>query len=57
MQDIYRNKYLVVIDDNVYVYKYDKCKFDPPFLSFQAKFFLVNHEFVKWQSFLRLKIK
>ena len=24
MQDNYRNKYLVVIDDNVYVYKYDK---------------------------------
>ena len=39
MQDNYRNKYLVVIDDNVYVYKYDKCKFDPPFLSFQAEFF------------------
>ena len=29
MQYIYRNKVLIVITDvNVYVYKYDKCKFD-----------------------------
>ena len=33
----YRNKFLVVIDCDVYVYKYEKCNFDQPFLSFQAK--------------------
>ena len=33
----YRSKYLVVIDGDVYVYKYEKCKFDQPFLSFQPK--------------------
>ena len=33
----YRHRYLVVIDGDVYVYKYEKCKFDPPFLSFEAK--------------------
>ena len=37
MQDNYRNKYLVVIDGDVYVYKLEKCKFGRPFLSFQAK--------------------
>ena len=37
MQYNYRNKYLVVIDGDVYVYEYEKCKFDRPFLSFQAK--------------------
>ena len=37
MQDNYRNKYLVVVDSDVNVYKHDKCKFDNPFLSFQAK--------------------
>ena len=38
LQYNYRNRYLVVIiDGNVYVYKYDKCKFDQPFFSFQAK--------------------
>ena len=34
----YRYRYLVVkIDSNVYVYKFEKYKFDPPFLSSQAK--------------------
>ena len=33
----YQSKYLVIIDGNVYVYKYEKCKFDQPFLPFQAK--------------------
>ena len=33
----YRLKYLVMMNGGVYVYKYDKCKFDQPFLSFQAK--------------------
>ena len=37
MQHKYRNRYLVVIDGDVYVYKNEKCNFDPPFLSFQAK--------------------
>ena len=28
----YRYRYLVVIDGNVFVPKYEKCKFDQPFL-------------------------
>ena len=24
----YQSKYLVIIDEDVYVYKYEKCKFD-----------------------------
>ena len=42
MQHIYRNKYLVIIDDAVYVYKYDKCKFDQPFLSFKPKHIFIG---------------
>ena len=37
MQHKYRNKCLVVIDGNVYVYRYERLKFDQPFLHFQAK--------------------
>ena len=37
MQHNYRNKYLVVIDGDVYVYIYGKYQFDPPFLSFIPK--------------------
>ena len=38
LQYNYRNRWLVVtIDANVYIYCYDKRKFDQPFLSFQAK--------------------
>ena len=37
MQYNYRNKYLVVIDGDVYVYKHEKCNFDQPFPFFQAK--------------------
>ena len=37
MQHNYRNRYLVVIDGDVYVYKYEKCKFAQPFLSFKQK--------------------
>ena len=37
LQYNYRNRYLVVIDGGVYFYKYDKHKFDPPFLSFKPK--------------------
>ena len=33
----YQSKYLVIIDGGVYVYKYQKCKFDQPFLSFKPK--------------------
>ena len=37
MQHYYQSRYLVVIiDDNVNVYKYEKCKFDTPFPTFQA---------------------
>ena len=47
MQYNYRFKYLVMIDGDVYVYKYEKCKFDQPFLSFKPKhILLVNRKFV-----------
>ena len=44
MQYNYRSRYLVVTNDNtyVYVYKYEKYKFDQPFLSFQAKFIFIG---------------
>ena len=38
----YRSRYLVVIDGDVYVYKYEKCIFDQPFFSFQAKYIFVR---------------
>ena len=37
MQDDYQNRYLVIIDGDVYVYNYEKNKFDMPFLSFKPK--------------------
>ena len=37
MQHIYRINYLVVIDGNMYVYKYERFKFDQPFPSFPTK--------------------
>ena len=39
MQCNYRSRYLVVINENTYVsiYKYEKYKFDQPFLSSQVK--------------------
>ena len=39
MHYIYRTIYLVAINENtcVSVYKYEKYKFDQPFISFQAK--------------------
>ena len=37
IQHIYQSKYLVIIDSVVNVYKYEKCKFDRPFLSYQPK--------------------
>ena len=43
----YQSIYLVVIDGDVYVYKYEKCNFDQPFLSFKPKHIsLVNRKFV-----------
>ena len=42
MQYNYRNKFLVVINGDVYVYKYEKCKFDQPFLSFQPKHIFIG---------------
>ena len=38
----YRPKYLVIIDGDVYVYKYEKCKFDEPFLSFKPKHIFIG---------------
>ena len=38
----YRNNYLVVINDGVYAYKNEKCKFDQPFLSFQPKHIFIG---------------
>ena len=32
-----QSKYLVIIDGDVYVYKYEKCRFDQPFLSSKPK--------------------
>ena len=37
MQHNYQNKHLVVIDGDVYFYKYENCKFDKLFLSFKPK--------------------
>ena len=37
----YQSRYLVIIDNVVNVYKYEKCKFDEPFLTFQP-----NHVFI-----------
>ena len=42
MQYNYRNRYLVVINGDVYLYKHEKCKFDQPFLSFHAKKFFIG---------------
>ena len=59
MQYNHRFRHLVVINENTYVsvYKNEKFKFDQPFLSFQAKIFLlVNRGFVKSQNFRELWI-
>ena len=43
MQHIYRNKYsVVIIDTIVYVYKYENCKFDQPFPTFQPKHIFIG---------------
>ena len=41
IQHNYQSRYLVIIDNVVNVYKYEKCKFDEPFLTFQP-----NHVFI-----------
>ena len=38
----YRSKFLVVIDGNVYVYKYGKHEFEQQFLSFQPKHIFIG---------------
>ena len=38
----YRSKYLVVIDGDVYFYKYEKCKFDQRILSFKPKHIFIG---------------
>ena len=42
MQYNYRSKYLVVVDGDVYVYKYEKRKFDQSFLSFKPKRIIIG---------------
>ena len=42
MQHNYRNRYLVIIDGDVYVYKYEKYKFDPPFISSKTKHIFIG---------------
>ena len=42
IQHNYQSKYLVIIDVDVYVYKYEKCKFDQPFLSFKPKHIFIG---------------
>ena len=37
-----RSKYLVVIDGDVYVYKYEKCIFDQPIFSFKPKHIFIG---------------
>ena len=47
MQHNCRSEYLVVVDGDVYVYKYEKHKFDKPFFFLnQNIFLLVNRKFV-----------
>ena len=38
----YRSKFLVILVGGVYVYKYQKCNFDQPFLSFHPKHILIG---------------
>ena len=52
MQYIYRSRYLVVINENAYVsvYKYEKYKFDQPFLSFQPKNIFIGESKICWMT-------
>ena len=45
IQYIYWSRFLVSLDGDVYVYINEKCKFDQPFLSFQAKDIFVGKSF------------
>ena len=43
IQHNYRSRYLVILDgDDVYIYKYEKCKFDQPFLTFKVKHIFIG---------------
>ena len=42
IQYIYQSKYLVIIDGDVYVYKYEKRKYDQPFLSIKPKHIFIG---------------
>ena len=42
MQHNYRSKYLVVVDSDVYVYKYEKFNFDKPFRSSKPKHLFIG---------------
>ena len=42
IQHNFRNKIFVVIDGNVNVYKFEKCKFDKPFLSFKPNYVFIG---------------
>ena len=46
IQCTYQSMYLVMMNGNTFVSvcKYEKCKVDRPFLSFQAKIFLLVHQ-------------
>ena len=58
LQYNYRNRYLILIDGDVHVYKYEKYKFDPPFLSFKPKIiFSGKSEVCQMTEFSRTRIK
>ena len=42
IQHKYRSKYLVVIDGDWYVSKYETCKFDEPFHTFKPKHIFID---------------
>ena len=42
MQYIYRNRFSMVINGDVSVYRYEKYKFEQPFFSFQAKHIFIG---------------
>ena len=42
IQHNFTSRFLVVKDGDVYVYKYEKCKFDRPFLRFQPKHIFIR---------------
>ena len=50
MKYIYQPKYLVVLNENTYVfvYKYENYKFDQPFLPFQAKNIFIGKSKICW---------